>query len=200
MSFTKITDKERSGKGNTGQPDTPNLSTYAMQELLDALPNLAIDGLNRHIDELSVPSAAGNIAASVPSNVTAVANVQSILNALAVLVSDLQKSSHSHSNITVLNDITRSLFDSWQATTNLLASITSIQNALSDSQTAIPNGHAVVNAISGINYKPIILENCYPIGTIYETATLTSPATLFGGTWSEITASGSEYHRWRRTA
>ena len=190
MSFTKITDKERSGKGNTGQPDTPNLSTYAMQELLDALPNLAIDGLNRHIDELSVPSAAGNIAASVPSNVTAV----------AVLVSDLQKSSHSHSNITVLNDITRSLFDSWQATTKLLASITSIQNALSDSQTAIPNGHAVVNAISGINYKPIILENCYPIGTIYETATLTSPATLFGGTWSEITASGSEYHRWRRTA
>lgn len=200
MSFTKITDKERSGKGNTGQPDTPNLSTYAMQELLDALPNLAIDGLNRHIDELSNPSAAGNIAASVPPNVTAIANIQSILNALAVLISDLQKTSHSHSNMTVLDDISRADFDSWQAVSKLLSSIVAIQNTLSDSQSQIPNGHAVSSAISAINYKPIILENCYPIGTIYETATLTSPATLFGGTWSEITASGSEYHRWRRTA
>lgn len=200
MSFTKITDKERSGKGNTGQPDTPNLSTYAMQELLDALPNLAIDGLNRHIDELSDPSAAGNIAASVPSNVTAVANVQSIINALALLVSDLQKASHTHSNSTVLNDITQSLFDSWQATAKLLASITTIQNTLSDTQTAVPNSHAVSEAISSINYKPIFLEYAFPIGTVYETALLSSPATLFGGTWTELSSTEDSVHRWRRTA
>lgn len=53
MKFDKITAEDRAGKGNVGQPDTPNLSTSAMQVLLDSLPNLAIDKHNEFIDALN---------------------------------------------------------------------------------------------------------------------------------------------------
>lgn len=54
MQFDKISDVDRSGKGNVGQPDTPNLNTLQMQTLMDSLPNLAIDKFNDFIDALNV--------------------------------------------------------------------------------------------------------------------------------------------------
>ena len=46
MSFTKITSDDTAGKGNVGQPDTPDLTTTEMQEQMDSLPNLIIEKFN----------------------------------------------------------------------------------------------------------------------------------------------------------
>lgn len=51
--YPKITSADTAGKGNVGQPDTPNLSTGEMQALLDSLPNLIIEKYNELIDLLN---------------------------------------------------------------------------------------------------------------------------------------------------
>ncbi len=46
----KITSADRAGKGVTGLPDTPGLSTGDMQERFDSLGNLSIDKFNALVD------------------------------------------------------------------------------------------------------------------------------------------------------
>ena len=46
----KISSADRSGKGVTGLPDTPGLSTGDMQARFDSLGNLAIDKFNAVVD------------------------------------------------------------------------------------------------------------------------------------------------------
>ena len=49
----KITSADRTGKGVTGLPDTPGLSTGDMQARFDSLGNLAIDKFNAVVDTVS---------------------------------------------------------------------------------------------------------------------------------------------------
>ena len=49
----KISSADRSGKGVTGLPDTPGLSTGDMQARFDSLGNLAIDKFNAVVDAVS---------------------------------------------------------------------------------------------------------------------------------------------------
>jgi len=51
--YSKITSTDTQGLGNVGQPDTPNLTTGEMQQLLDALPNKIIEKFNEFIDALN---------------------------------------------------------------------------------------------------------------------------------------------------
>jgi hypothetical protein len=48
----KITSTDRAGKGVTGLPDTPGLSTGDMQARFDSLGNLAIDKFNAVVDSV----------------------------------------------------------------------------------------------------------------------------------------------------
>ena len=48
------------------------------------------------------------------------------------------------------------------------------------------------------NLKAFLLEMIYPVGTVYTSTSSTSPATLFGGTWSQL--GSSPYYTWERTA
>lgn len=48
----KITSADRAGKGVTGLPDTPGLSTGDMQERFDSLGNLSIDKFNAVVDNV----------------------------------------------------------------------------------------------------------------------------------------------------
>lgn len=48
----KISSADRAGKGVTGLPDTPGLSTGDMQERFDSLGNLAIDKFNAVVDNV----------------------------------------------------------------------------------------------------------------------------------------------------
>lgn len=49
----KISSADRSGKGVTGLPDTPGLSTGDMQARFDSLGNLAIDKFNNLVDAVN---------------------------------------------------------------------------------------------------------------------------------------------------
>lgn len=49
----KISSADRSGKGVTGLPDTPGLSTGDMQARFDSLGNLAIDKFNAVVDNVT---------------------------------------------------------------------------------------------------------------------------------------------------
>lgn len=191
MSFTKITDEDRSGKGNVGRSDTPQLSTYEMQTVLDELANLAIDGLNKHIDEEEANTGAINIGATVPTGYEASENVQSILNAIAAKLRDTSLDKHSHSNKDVLDKVTESAVTNWDNVATLFAAIKAIQTTLISSTTAIPTSSAVANYISNLNWKKIILDIVYPIGAVYFTTSAIDPADQIGGQWTKIEFAGS---------
>lgn len=82
MSFTNITDEELVGKGVTGLPDTPGLTTEEMQAQFDEYPVFLKDKFKGLIAELEATTAALSIGAAVPENITADGNIQSILEGL----------------------------------------------------------------------------------------------------------------------
>lgn len=191
MAFTKITDEDRSGKGNVGRSDTPQLSTYEMQTVLDELANMAIDGLNKHIDEEEANTGAINVGATVPTGFEASENVQSVLNALAAKTRDVSGDRHSHSNKDVLDKITEAAVKDWDNTATLFAAIKTIQTTLVASTTALPTSSAVANYINNLNWKKIILDIVYPIGAVYFTTSTIDPSDQLGGQWTKIEFSGS---------
>lgn len=191
MAFTKITDEDRSGKGNVGRSDTPQLSTYEMQTVLDELANMAIDGLNKHIDEEEANTGAINVGATVPTGFEASENVQSVLNALAAKTRDVSGDRHSHSNKDVLDKITEAAVNDWDNTATLFAAIKTIQTTLVASTTALPTSSAVANYINNLNWKKIILDIVYPIGAVYFTTSTIDPSDQLGGQWTKIEFSGS---------
>lgn len=76
MAFTKILDSDVADKGVIGLPDTPNLSTQAMQEKFD---EIALDVLkpkhNELIDELEASTAAASLGAMKNGEATTVQNI-----------------------------------------------------------------------------------------------------------------------------
>ena len=72
----KITSADRSGKGVTGLPDTPGLSTGDMQARFDSLGNLAIDKFNAVVD--AVGDTITNDATKLPTMAAIVAYVVSM--------------------------------------------------------------------------------------------------------------------------
>lgn len=191
MAFTKITDEDRNGKGNVGRSDTPQLSTYEMQTVLDELANLAIDGLNKHITEEEASTGAINIGATVPTGFEASENIQSVLNAIAAKTRDLVGDKHSHANKDTLDKITETSLENWDEVATLLGAIKTIQTTLVSSTTAIPTSSAVANYISNLNWKKIALDNVYPVGAVYLTTSTVDPEDQFGGQWTKIEFSGS---------
>ena len=72
----KITSADRTGKGVTGLPDTPGLSTGDMQTRFDSLGNLAIDKFNAVVD--SVTDTVTNDDLKIPTNKAIVNYVQAM--------------------------------------------------------------------------------------------------------------------------
>ena len=199
MAFKKITDEDRFGKGNVGQPDTPGLTTAEMQEQMDSLPNLAIDKFNELIDALNDSKAATNMGAEVPDGITALGNVQSILNAMVLNLSLNTSARHTHANKLTLDSITQVALDDYNRLSMLLTAILSIQTAITDVDTALPTSGAVVDYIDSYDMRSKILATAYPVGTVYSTKG-TSPTTLFGGTWNLLDTDASGVKRYERTA
>lgn len=199
MAFKKITDEDRFGKGNVGQPDTPGLTTAEMQEQMDSLPNLAIDKFNELIDALNDSKAATNMGAEVPDGITALGNVQSILNAMVLNLSLNTSARHTHANKSTLDSITQVALDDYNRLSMLLTAILSIQTAITDVDTALPTSGAVVDYIDSYDMRSKILATAYPVGTVYSTKG-TSPTTLFGGTWNLLDTDASGVKRYERTA
>lgn len=199
MAFKKITDEDRSGKGNVGQPDTPGLTTAEMQEVMDSLPNLAIDKFNELIDALNEATAAVNMGATVPEGITAQPNVQSILNAMVLNLALNTQSRHTHANKAALDSLTQLGIDDYNRLSILFTAIQSLENAITDNDNAIPTSGAVVDFVDTYDMKAKVLAAAYPVGTVYCTKG-TSPTTLFGGTWNLLDTDAQGVKRYERTA
>lgn len=199
MAFKKITDEDRSGKGNVGQPDTPGLTTAEMQEVMDSLPNLAIDKFNELIDALNEATAAVNMGATVPDGITAQPNVQSILNAMVLNLALNTQSRHTHANKAALDSLTQAGIDDYNRLSILFTAIQSLETAITDNDNAVPTSGAVVDFVDTYDMKAKVLAAAYPVGTVYCTKG-TSPTTLFGGTWNLLDTDAQGVKRYERTA
>lgn len=202
MAFTKITNEDRAGKGNVGQPDTPLLTATEMQEQMDSLPNLAIDKFNAFLDEIAASTAAQNIGCEAPSGVTSASQtLYSVLSAIARTANSAETLSHSHANKEDLDSLTSSLIESLTAIATMLAGIESVAAVVQDDTTAIPTSKAVMNYVAGVDISGNILNTLYPIGAIYQTTT-TDPDTLFGtsGKWTLVTTDSRGIKTYKRTS
>ena len=199
MAFKKITEEDRQGLGNVGQPDTPGLTTAEMQAVMDSLPNLAIDKHNELVDALNDVRAATNMGAEVPTGITAQANVQSILNAMVLNLALNTQSRHSHANKEALDSISQEALDDYNRLSIMLTSILSLETSITDNNAALPTSGAVVDYVTGFDMKSKVLAAAYPVGTVYCTKG-TSPTTLFGGTWNLLDTDASGVKRYERTA
>ena len=186
MSFTKITDQDRQGKGNVGKPDTPDLSTSDMQALLDELPNMAIDAFNTHIDELEANTAASYVGAAVPDGITANENVQSILTDIAFNLGLCTTAKHSHLNKDTLDQFTSEYKTTIDTLLQLMDGVT-FATVISSSSTddELPTAKSVYTAIQSANVNVRAINACYPQGSVYTTTLNVDPGVIFGvGTWS----------------
>ena len=199
MGFKKITDEDRQGKGNVGQPDTPGLTTAEMQEVMDSLPNLAIDKFNELVDALNAITAATNMGAEVPTGISAQPNVQSILNAMVLNLSLNTQARHTHANKAALDGLSQTAIDDYNRLSIMLTSILSLETSITDNDAALPTSGAVVDYVTNFDMKAKVLAAAYPVGSVYST-TGTSPTTLFGGTWNLIDIDASGVKRYERTA
>ena len=199
MAFTKITSADRNGKGVTGLPDSPQLTTLALQTKFDELGNLGIDGLNDHIDELEGITAAANIGATVPTGLTADENIQSVLNALQIALGILDNTSHTHTNKSTLDSITASNKALYDRICGMLTSLTALQHTLSNSDTAIATCYAIKKYVDEQDHSTEIAGVAYPVGAVYECVNSVNPNGMFTGTWEMLSAEGGVYRWVRRT-
>lgn len=202
MAFNKITDEDRAGKGNVGQPDTPGLTTAEMQEQMDSLANLAIDRFNAHLDELGANTAAAYIGATVPTGITANENIQSILNVMSGLITALNNVKHSHANKTELDAINATVKAGYDAVVLLLAEITAVNTSVSSSDTEIPTCKAVKTYADNLNVNAKAINAVYPVGAVYSARSNISPGSTLGyGVWSQVGDADSEgVYRFVRTS
>ncbi len=148
MAYTKVTDNQRAGKGVTGLPDIPQLSTADMQAKFDELGNIGIDALNHLIDELESQNGADSLGAKVPAGITADPNVGSILVAYGLLLNNLGSKAHVHANSNVLNSISAEVKQEYDRVASILNAINSFDNGVLDDAGSIPTGHAIVSYVS----------------------------------------------------
>jgi len=202
MAFTRITEEDRLGKGNVGQPDTPLLTATEMQEQMDSLPNLAIDRFNAFLDEAEDPNGAKSLGCEAPEGITATSQtVYAVVSAIARLAQTTGASAHTHANKDGLDSLTDALIQDLIAISTYLNGITEVETSITDSATAIPSSHAVVDYIQAADLTSPVVSALYPIGAIYQTTTI-DPDTLFGtvGKWTLLGTDASGIKTYKRTA
>lgn len=200
MAFDKITNQDRAGKGNVGQPDTPALTTADMQTQMDSLPNLAIDKFNEFIDKINAASTGAiNIGATVPSGLSAQANIQSIINAMGTNLSLNTQNRHSHGNKTVLDGITQTELDEYNRIAAFLNTILSVSTSIIDDDRALATASAVFNYVNNFDMRQKILAAAWPVGSVYSSRG-TSPTAVFGGSWNVLDTDSKNVTRYIRVS
>ena len=203
MAFTKITNEDRVGKGNVGQPDTPLLTATEMQEQMDSLPNLAIDKFNAFLDEIADISASSNIGCTAPVGVeTTSTTLYGVLSAIAAIANASTALAHSHANKEALDTLTANFIEELANLVTMFTGIDRVSmSTMYNDPDAIPTSRAVINYLTGENLATPIMNAIFPIGAIYQTTT-TDPDTLFdtSGKWTLLSTDSSGIKTYKRTA
>lgn len=100
--FTKVEQQDLVGKGVVGQPSVPGLSVQEMQESVEQIVReVAIPALNRLVEELAQPQAAGNIGSSFPAPVgEGDSTVQDVLEAVAASLQEHREEQRNPHGVT----------------------------------------------------------------------------------------------------
>lgn len=103
MAFTKITNVELNSRGATTLPNQPTISASALKQEFDApAKNIVAPKFNNLIDELEAVTSAASLGAVAPTGRTGT-TVQGVLNSLSTDLGNVETSSHTHSNKTVID-------------------------------------------------------------------------------------------------
>lgn len=203
MAFSRITNEQRAGKGNVGQPDTPLLSATEMQEQMDSLPNLAIDKFNAFLDELALPEAAQDIGCTPPYGIFPTANtIYSVLTAIANKARTAEGFAHTHNNKSALDTLSTSDVDSVHRLATMLSAVQDVVSHIGNgSNSEIPTTLAITRYIETADIRSNIMNSIYPLGAIYMTTTL-DPDTVFGttGKWTLVSTDANGIKTYKRTA
>lgn len=113
MGFTKIQDSDLSGIGVIGLPDTPGLSTAAMQSKFEETSrSVVIPKHNELIDELEASASANSLGATPVTGRISAPTVQAVMEKLSVDLKTVEDGmagaiaqAHSHNNKALLDDL-----------------------------------------------------------------------------------------------
>ena len=119
MSFSKIENADLVNKGVIGLPDTPGLSTGAMQaKLEETARDVIIPKFNNHIDELANSTSAADIGATPITGRTSSPNIQAVMEKLSTDLGVVEAGmasaiahDHTHSNLPLLETYTQTESD-----------------------------------------------------------------------------------------
>lgn len=150
MAFTTIESSELVDKGVSGLSDTPDIEASDLKERFDSLGKLAIQKFQTHINELEANTASGSIGANVPAGLNASANVQSLIDALYLVIKDLKEYKHNHSNRDVLELITADVKESYDRLVTIFNTISEVENVVTGDASKIPTSAAIVKLTQDI--------------------------------------------------
>ena len=136
----KITEEDLQGKGNTGQPDVPNLSTADMQHKLDELSlDVIVPIFDELVDELEASTAAGELGAVVDDDYDfQMSNVE--------LEKDTETKIQTLIN-TILKECETLDINLYDLAT-IFTGISSVASSVTDDPTSVPTSRAIVNYVS----------------------------------------------------
>lgn len=179
LSGKKITAAQLAAKGVVSAPDKLTGTAAENKAVFDRLvKELVAQSVNGLIDELTSLSGAGNIGASVEG--LSGANVQTLLSGLKEYIDNQVVSAGAMTSFNGRKGAVVPAAGDYTADqiTGLSAQISASAGTL-QTQINTTNG-TVTNLQTQINN---LWEKIYPVGAIYMSVNITSPATLFGGTW-----------------
>lgn len=148
MAFTTITNEDLQNKGVSSLPDTPDMEASELKQRFDSLGKLACDRINNLIEELEAETAAISLGASVPSGITASKNIQSIINALNLIVQRNAELSHTHSNLELLDTFTEEGKAEYDRVSLMLQGITDTGMIVTNDDTKLATCGAVYRYIN----------------------------------------------------
>ena len=149
MSFRKIEQTDLKGKGVTGLPDTPRLSTDAMQKKFDELAkDVIIPIYNEMIAQLEKDTAAADIGAKATEHFEEpTGKLQALLDVLAAVIYENQQARHTHENKLTLDEITENVKEGYDRLVTLLKGINSIDKVVTGSEDRIPTSKAIAEFV-----------------------------------------------------
>lgn len=140
MSLRTITEADLQGKGNTGQPDVPNLDTAGMQHKLDELSlDVIVPIFNLLVGQLEAKEASADLGATVDDDYD-----------LTLAEEELEKDAETKIQI-LINVILKecaALDLSVSDLKTLFNGIESVENTVHDEESEIPTGKAIVAYVS----------------------------------------------------
>lgn len=151
MAFSKITSADLADKGVASLGDTPDIEASKLKERFDSLGNLAIERIKLLVSELEAQTGAVNTGAVVPTGLSASGNVQSIINAMYLLIKELKLASHQHTNGETIDLISTDFVDSVNKLERIFAAINAVdKSTVSDSEDRVPSSAAVLKYLKDL--------------------------------------------------